>query len=762
MIRHTKLMALMATGSLLAISTASYAQDKPAAEDSTVVVVTAQKREQKLQDVPMAITVAGAAQLERQQITTVRDLDRVSPAVTFVDGAPGGGAGIRGIATQSFTPSAEASVGIVVDEVPQGNVNVSNLFDMERVEVLRGPQGMLFGQSASAGVINMVTRAPKIGDVSGRLHIDYADKGTASSEYGERVVQGVLNLPIDDHSAVRVSGFYNNSNGVVHDNAIGGDNQNTDMGFRVRYLNKITDNLKLNIIADYDHQKYEGNHTFVFRKATSPAVVAALAACGITASEDNNVGCSLFPSNETYTNAGLSAQFDYDKGDYTLTSVTSYRMRDLGDHNTLDILALQGDGIYPQLFQDQTGKLRQTSQEFRITSPIEEKYNWVAGVYVSRSTYNNHGTKGLTILPDPVARIQQLGEFSTATDTAALFGQLNWNFSDKLTGLAGIRFSQVSVSDREVFTKVLYLPFQPFPPFNPIPFEADLLDPNHTTPGPHLASLSETVTNTSGRVGLQYKASENLMVYGTVSRGFKAPQINDTVFADADGNIIPPVVVRPEIPTSAELGLKGMIGKVGVDVNLFYTQVKDYQGQFCQFTPALTCGPVNVSEVISKGIEIDMFGKPLPNLTLNGGFIYNPVTYPDGYTGSDADEAYDDLGGTQVTGAPKYKFTLSGEYVIGLANNFQGFVNIDTTYKSLVHIYPSTNSDFDVAEHWITGGKIGVRFPDRQTTLSLYVRNIGNTPDPINIYPGPMAGDVQQIVGKQGLRVVGISLDKSF
>jgi iron complex outermembrane receptor protein len=757
MTRRNNILALMATGSLFAISTAAFAQEasKPSNDDATVVVVTAQKREQKLQDVPMAITVAGSAQLERQQITTVRDLDRVSPAVTFVDGAPGGGAGIRGIATQSFTPSAEASVGIVVDEVPQGNVNVSNLFDMERVEVLRGPQGMLFGQSASAGVINMVTKAPKIGDASGRIHIDYADHGTAGSEYGERVVQGVLNLPIDDHSAVRVSAFYNNTNGVTRDNAIGGDAQNTDMGFRIRYLNKITDKLKFNLIADYDYQKYEGNHTFVFRKATSAAVVAALAACGITASEDNNTGCSKFPSNETYTNAGLSGQFDYEVGDYTLTSITSYRMRDLGDHNTLDIVALQGDGIYPQLLQDQTGKLRQTSQEFRLTSPIEEKYNWVAGLYMSRSTYNNHGTKGLTIVPDPVATIQQLGDFTTATKTAALFGQFNWNFTNKLTGLAGVRFSQVEVSDREVFTKTLYLPFEPFPPFNPVPFQTDLL----TGTAPHTAEKNANVSNVSGRVGLQYKASPDLMVYGTISRGFKAPQINDTVFQDAAGNILEPLVVRPEIPTSAELGLKGMIGRVGIDVNLFYTKVNDYQGQYCTFvSSALTCGPVNVSEVISKGLEIDMFGKPLPNLTLNGGFIFNPVTYPEGYTGSDTT----DIGGTQVTGAPKYKFNLSGEYVINFANDYQGFINVDTTYKSLVHIYPSSDTNYDVAAHWITGARVGVKFPDRNTTLSLYVRNIGNTPDPVNIYPGPVSGDYQQIIGKQGLRVVGISLDKSF
>jgi iron complex outermembrane receptor protein len=756
-IRGNQILALMATSSLMALAPAAFAQDsaKPAVnDDPTVVVVTSQKREQKLQEVPMAITVAGAAQLERQQITTVRDLDRVSPAVTFVDGAPGGGAGIRGIATQSFTPSAEASVGIVVDEVPQGNVNVSNLFDMERVEVLRGPQGTLFGQSASAGVINMVTKAPKIGDTSGRIHIDYADHGTAGSEYGERVVQGVLNLPIDDHSAVRVSGFYNNSNGYQRD-AVTGDNQNTDMGFRVRYLNKLTDNLKLNIIADYDNQKYEGNHTFVFRATDNPTVVAALAACGIVASPENNVSCATYPNYDTFDNGGISAQLDYSLGDYTLTSITSARYRDF--FSQLDVVSLRNDpsvlspdGVYPQIYASGgRGKLRQTSQEFRITSPGGNKLDWVLGAYFARSTYNQAGSEPTHIvipfspcdtcapIPGATETINQSGVANTASNTAALFANLTYDLTPKLTALAGIRLTHETVSDRELFSLSLDIPFGVgnVPVYTNVP-----------------ATASTTEDNVSGRIGLQYKFSSTLMAYGTLSRGYKGPQINDTVFG------VTPTIVRPEIPTAAELGVKGAIGRVGIDVNVFYTKVEDYQGQKCIFTPNLSCGGANVSEVISKGLEVDLFGKVFNSLTLNGGFIYNPVTYPDGYLGSDGT----DLGGTQMTGAPKYKFNLSGEYVINLANDYKMFIGADTTYKSLIHIYPSTDTAFDVAAHWITGAKIGVKFPDGNTTLALYARNIGNTPDPVNIYPGPAGTGTQQIVGKQGLRVVGISLDKSF
>jgi iron complex outermembrane recepter protein len=736
--KHTTQTRLWLTSASLMAMTAFGAQAQKAQPDNDVVIVTAQKREQKLQDVPMAITVAGAAQLERQQITTVRDLDRVSPAVTFVDGAPGGGAGIRGIATQSFTPSAEASVGIVVDNVPQGNVNTSNLFDMDRVEVLRGPQGTLFGQSASAGVINMVTKAPKIGDFSGRVHVDYADKDSAGSKYGEQVFQGVMNIPVNDKSALRVSAFANVLQGVLEDKAIGGDTRNQDIGIRARYLYNITDNLKLNLIADYSEQKIDGVSVFTFRKAVTPAIVSALAACGITASDSNNVACSAYPAYDAAKNKGVSAQFDYQLGDYTLTSITSFRARDTGP-TALDIVALKGAGVYPQLYTKEETELRQTSQEFRITSPAGAGYDWVAGVYVARATRNNDGSPGLTIVPDPVGSIQQLALSSSFTNTVAGFGQFNWNVSDKVTVLLGARVSKVEVGDQQVFSKILTLPFPPF--------TVDL-----NGPGTHTAALQTSVTNTSGRIGVQYKPNDNLMAYATLSRGFKAPQINDTVFGTT------PTVVRAEIPTAAEVGIKGMVGKVGIDANLFYTKVKDYQGQICVFTPALTCGATNVPEVVSKGIEIDLFGKVLPNLTLNGGFIYNPVTYPDTYLGSDGTQ----IGGSQMTGAPKYKLNLSGEYSFDLPGGFHGYANLDTTYKSKTSIYPSASADYVVEARWITGGRFGVKFPDGMTTLSLYARNISNTPDPVNIYPGPSTGDIQQILGKQSLRVVGLSLDKRF
>ena len=168
----------LSSASLLAIATPAWAQDtataSPQASDQATsdIIVTAQRKAEKVTEVPISITVANQAQLERQQVNTLNDLNRIAPSLE-IQQAPGqntgGGGSIRGIGTQSFSAGAVASVGVVVDQVSQGNANISDLFDVSRVEVLKGPQGTLFGLTTSAGVINITTNAPDPSGFSARV-----------------------------------------------------------------------------------------------------------------------------------------------------------------------------------------------------------------------------------------------------------------------------------------------------------------------------------------------------------------------------------------------------------------------------------------------------------------------------------------------------------------------------------------------------------------------------------------------------------------
>jgi iron complex outermembrane recepter protein len=214
---HRLIWALGMTGIAAVPGTVDAQQAAAGPGDSlTEIVVTAEKREEKLQDVPLAVTVVSAAQLANQHVYNIADLARTTPSLEIVQafGGPGGGGQIRGIGTQSFTRSAEGAVGIVVDGVPQGNLNINNIFDMQRVEVLKGPQGTLFGLTSSAGVINMVSVAPDFGHFETKVHLDYSDNGRFGSEFGEETVRAVLNAPLTDTSAIRVSVTDDRTKGV--------------------------------------------------------------------------------------------------------------------------------------------------------------------------------------------------------------------------------------------------------------------------------------------------------------------------------------------------------------------------------------------------------------------------------------------------------------------------------------------------------------------------------------------------------------------
>src|SRR5271154_5943895 len=198
----------------------------------TEIVVTAQKRPELLQDVPVAVTVITATQLADEHIYSIADLARTTPSLEMVQafGGPGGGGQIRGIGTTSFNPTAEGAVGIVVDGVPQGNVNITNLYDLQRVEVLKGPQGTLFGLTSSAGVINMVTGAPDPTKFYATAHVDYSDDGKFGSKFGEETERVVLNAPLTSTAAIRLAVSDDRTKGVQVNNFSGTDAISTEWG----------------------------------------------------------------------------------------------------------------------------------------------------------------------------------------------------------------------------------------------------------------------------------------------------------------------------------------------------------------------------------------------------------------------------------------------------------------------------------------------------------------------------------------------------
>ena len=758
------------------------------------VVVTAQKRVERLQDVPLSMSVADSKQIANQHVTDITDLAKLTPAleVRQTGGTPGGGMQIRGIGTQAFTRTAEPAVGMVVDGVAQGDLNTSTIFDVQRIEVLRGPQGTLFGLSSSAGIVQLVTNAPDPSGFSASAHADYSDNGTAGSEFGQQTLHAVVNLPINADSALRIAASANRIQGVQYNAVAKKDYTSDHYGVRARYL-WSSDRFKLNLIGDYDSQwEDSGTENAVissFTYVTANASLAnELASCGITAGFANKSRCQQHPAFESAHNYGFSAQMDWDIGSDTLTSISSYRGFLTGP-NAQDVQALPGPylasapgglGEFPQIYDDGgvTSGARQFNQELRIASPNDVPVQYTVGLYYNDYTAHSErppGTHFALVFPGFIfgqaAPTVDIGlpaqDIPTATTNRAeaIFGQLTFHASDKLGVIAGGRFTHQKVTD---FTSADVN--QPYGGPEQTFFTINLGAPPVLNIA--LPALENTVNNFSGKVGVQYKFSENLNSYATITKGYKGPQAQSATPTSPVATLVP-----PEIPLSYEVGVKGTINdRFGVDANLFFTKDHNYQTQQCSlnFQGLLVCVPDSV-DIDSKGVEIDFFGKLVRGLTVNGGVIYNVAELPSDFKGFDPNNLNGGLlpmGSYQIPYVPKFKVTAAADYTWN-AGRFAPAVGVDVVYKSSLRLGASPDPRFVYSGPANVGAHLAIFSSDSHWGVTLFGRNLFQNREPALLFGGPpfvppgvdpsnLNGYVKGISGwptKNSEREIGLSLD---
>ncbi len=743
--------ALLVSCSAACLTLPAWAQSAPpsaaAAASQSVenVVVTAQKRSQKVQAVPIGITVISAAQLQRQQTQTIQDLSLSAASLEFAptSNAPGGGATVRGIGTETFQPGAQASVGLVVDGVPLGNLNTNNLFDIGRVEVLRGPQGMLFGSSVSGGVINITTNAPDpLGGYYATLHADLAPASLGDyKNVSNYVWNAVVNLPLSDNSAARISAFGNYLDGLYHDDYTNKGSANTDQGVRVHYLIRPTSDLTINVLGDYEHISDLGYQLFapVAGYPTTPGLtggpseLALLEACGVHESLKNNQDCSNYANYAPTTNEGASVQVDYTTGVGTITDIASFRDSITGP-SAQDILGV-GPGNVPEIFRPNLSTYqRQITEELRLASPGSNTLEYTTGFFFNHyDGYNEGGPLNVLL---PFGPLLNVTDDHSTIESEALFGQVTYHVLPGLRLIAGGRLQRESVTDTGTQTESA-LNFVPFP-----------LITTQTLP----IGDRGTIDNASWRLGAEYDVRTDTHAYFTVTRGYKGPQVSDALGQPAS-------IIAPEIPTDYELGVKSAVldDRLALDLNLFHDDVKDFQGQTCSFpNGALQCIPSSVSHVLTQGVEFDAFGRPIPPLSVNASVLYDDARYPSGYVGSDGSN----LGGASLVNATRFKFTLNGEYDWDLANGQQIYLDDTTDYKSDVRLYPAAGKEYVFNAHFVLGAKLGWRMPDRGWGIAVFVKNLLDAHEPVQIYPNNPGDDF--VLSPNSTRLVGVSLDARF
>ena len=344
---------------------AAFAQDTPAPSTENdiatgnAIVVTATKREQTLQEIPVAVSVTTSETLERENIRDLRDLTTVVPSlrVSQLQSSANTNFIIRGFGNGANNAGIEPSVGVFIDGVYRSRTaaQIGDLPDVSRIEVLRGPQSTLFGKNASAGVISIITREPSF-DFGGAAELSYGN-------YSAVVAKGYMTGPITDSIAVSLAGGFNTRDGYNRDLGSDTETNERDRWFiRGQALFDNGSNLRVRVIGDYD--KIDENCCGVVNLQSSPSTAAILAIGGQVSDPNNpfgNVVYNNFPSTNYIVNQGVSGQIDYEMGPVTLTSITAYRETDAEFEQDVDFTSAD------LLRRFQTQELETFTQEIRLT-----------------------------------------------------------------------------------------------------------------------------------------------------------------------------------------------------------------------------------------------------------------------------------------------------------------------------------------------------------------------------------------------------------
>ncbi len=718
--------------------------------DGGEIIVTAQKRAERLQEVPLTVSVVSAAALERQTITNVTELQNATPELNYV-GQPSAGYSIRGSGTQTFTRSSENNVLVVVDGVVQGQLTppTSSLFDIARVEVLSGPQGMLFGKNASAGVGNIVTADPRLSELEGRIRL-------SAGNIGFRVANGLVNLPVGDQVALRLSAVHERRGWTLFNrfNNRGVDDRETT-GVRGKLLIEPTSRFRALFIGDWELEK-GGNNAWVSRIAApgGPTSIASqLAACGVTPGPRNTQVCLDGPTSRRILSAGGSLQIDADiGGGHTLTNIAAYRRFERDSDTDSDARPI--NALNNNFAGD---RIDQWSEELRIASPSGQPVEYVAGVflydYAYRSQVDQSGTLGALPFVATASSTQTIKQ-----ESKAVFGQATWRVIDAVSLIAGGRYTDDTLDG----TIVSYTD-----PTKGIRF-AGFGNP------PGTARNRVETTNFSYRLGLQVRPSPDATFFATFSEGYKGPALNTTTSTTS----IAPPVVRPEYPRNIEVGVKAAFfdRRVNVDISLFQTDVRDFQAQSTASVNGLTQFVfTNASRLRFRGVQANIDARPAEGLNLTGGVLYNEATYGSyvvqcnapfltGCTAAGGAGQVIDVAGRQLANAPRWKVTAGGSYEAPLSDAVNAFIDGNVVYRSSFTTSASPDPNLIIGAYALVDGRVGVRSADGRFGLALFVKNLTNNRTPTLIFRDPLSpvGNYAQSYQTAAFRQVGLTLDAGF
>ena len=741
------------------------------------IIVTSQRRLENLQDVPLSVQSVSSEVLDTRNLNDLQQLTLAAPGLQI---GQDNSFSMRGIGTLVFGETVDSSVGLSIDEVNYGrSAMVGAAFnDVERIEVLFGPQGLLFGKNASAGLLNVITARPEIGNVEGKIDTEYVVRDTTPNEGNGLLIKGAINTPVTENSALRVNVLYSSQDPVAVFDGGGADvdEEAEQQGLKLKFLTELSEDLELYIIADYSEESgVAGIFDRTYRETGAGSGTApVLAADGITAGDENlkyTADGDLFRDLET---GGFQASVTYllDNG-MEFFNVTSWRFFDREQQIDTDYSSANGLSL-----NYNNTEYEQYSSEFRLALSDENRLTGQVGLFYFNSTVDAESILGgssgipdfvLTGFPfcigdpasvDPFCGVTGtsntsfLGSDSASTmetESYALFTQLNYELNDKLNLIMGARvtYDEVSLeldSGRGAdgyFVNIGGLPGQ-------YTDEADN-------------------TNFSGKLGLQYYFTRDVMSYVTFSSGYKSPGFNDSV-----ASALTPLAVEDETSTNIELGIKSNLldGRLILNGSLFRQEFDDYQIQSFDAI-AQTFITQNAAEVTTQGLELSLTALLAENLTLTNSSTFLDSTFDDfpgaqcypGQSGCDAAGTFN-ARGKDLPLAADITSTTQLMYEFSLSNSLNAYVEGNWYYRSDLNFKTSGAPGTELDAINLLGFSAGVRSEDGWNA-SLFCKNCTDEKVPtfIDFDAGDASSGIATYVQAWGLnsvRTIGVNFGYEF
>ena len=671
--------------SLLAALPVLAQQSAPAAAPDSgkleTVTITATKRVQPLQTTPIAITVIGGGALEQSNLNNLESISAQVPTVNFRTNASNKDSAlfIRGVGTISTSPGVEPTVSTVLDGVVTARPGQAtlDLVEIDRIEILRGPQGTLFGKNASAGVINVVTRAPSK-ERTGYIDFSYFQGNERRIRLG---VSGELAKDLVRGSISAMAGKYDgNVTNVFDGSKVNGYDRK---GVRGRLDITPSRDLEISLIADRVEADdtpptgvpYSTTVTTYPTGAVTQNPLFAAAVAPAVASPTNRQINSEMKTRVSDTNQGLSAQVDYSFAGHQLTSITAFRQwtnHQFQDQDRLGTLYRN----FNRLADEGTLDFEQTSQELRIASTRKGFVDYVAGLFYiegkNDEVYRRDTTRcaastelalpsGLVPCSAATTTVDTgVATYGVRSKSMSLFGEGTFNFSESLRAIAGLRYTDDDLSYYHGRVS--------------------------TAAAPGIGASRARVEGStnenavSGRFGPQFDISKDMMAYATYSRGYKGPAYN--VFF----NMSPTQdnVLAPEKSKSYEVGLKNTLldGRLRLNLAAFQTDYTGYQAN----VPDLVGGVVvtrliNAGDVSTKGVEMDLQARLTPQLSINSGLAYTKARVKN-FNCPVGAAASCDINGKPLPFAPDWKASLRVTYTQPLSAGLTLEYGADANWQS--------------------------------------------------------------------------------